>query len=294
MPEIWFPNLDIEIMKLDRVAFELFGKEVYWYGILMALAFLAGLTLAIKLVKQSNVTSKNPINPDLYYDAFAYILIISFICARLYYVIFEFDRYKGDILSMFAIWNGGIAIYGGIIGGVIAVAIFTKKHNLDLLDFGEPIMPGLALGQAIGRWGNFINREAYGRYTDNLFAMRILREDAQVITDELAKMQVIIGDYIYIQVHPTFLYESVLNLINCIVLIFVYKHRKFKGQVIATYMIIYGITRTITEGLRVDQLQFANGFAVSRLLSMGLVIIGIAVYIHKFKEIKRTENIEVD
>lgn len=154
------------------------------------------------------------------------------------------------------------------------------------------MLPGLALGQAIGRWGNFVNREAYGRYTDNLFAMRILKDQAQVVTPELNDKLITINGYEYIQVHPTFLYESFMNLINCLVLIYVLKHRKFRGQVIANYMIIYGITRTITEGLRVDQLQL-DGLPISRILSMLLIIVGIGMYIYNYKLLKEVTVTEV-
>ncbi len=293
MPDIWFPNLNIEIQHLDRVAFEIFGIEVYWYGLFIATAYLLALSLTIYLVKDLNKSRVNPINTDLYYDALIYILIFSLIGARLYYVAFDFDSYRGDIKSIFEIWNGGLAIYGGIIAGVITVLVFVKKRGLNFFDFGEPILPGLALGQAIGRWGNFVNREAYGRYTDNIFAMRILKSDAQVVTQELQDKLIVVNGYEYIQVHPTFLYESALNLVNCLVLIYVLKHRKYRGQVALVYMMFYGVIRTITEGLRVDQLQVSNGWAISRVLSMCLVVVGAGLYIYKGYLVKKTENIEV-
>ncbi len=294
MPEIWFPNLNIEIQHLDRVAFQLMGRDVYWYGILIATAFMAGLSLTIYLTKELNKTRVNPIDPDLYYDVLVYILILSILGARLYYVIFDFDNYRGDIKSIFAIWNGGLAIYGGIIGGIIAVLIFVKQKKLNFFDFGEAILPGLAIGQAIGRWGNFFNREAYGRYTDNLFAMRILKDQAQVVTQELQDKLVVVNGFEYIQVHPTFLYESVLNLVNCFVLMYVLKNRKYRGQVVLVYMIFYGITRTITEGLRVDQLQIGDTWAVSRILSMILVVVGVTLFVYKGQQVKKTNNIEVN
>ncbi len=294
MPEIWFPNLNIEIQHLDRVAFQLLGRDVYWYGIFIATAFIAGLALSIHMTKELNKTRTNTIDPDLYYDVLIYILFLSIIGARLYYVIFDFDNYRGDIKSIFAIWDGGLAIYGGIIGGIIGVALFVKQKKLNFFDFGEAILPGLALGQAIGRWGNFFNREAYGRYTDNLFAMRILKDQAQVVTQELQDKLVVVNGFEYIQVHPTFLYESVLNLINCFVLMYVLKNRKYRGQVVLVYMIFYGITRTITEGLRVDQLQIGDTWAVSRILSMILVVVGVTLFVYKGQQVKKTNNIEVN
>ncbi len=288
MPEIWFPNLNIQIQHLNRIAFTIFGVDVYWYGILIASSFLFGLLLTTHLTKKINLTRPNQIDPELYYDVLPYVMIFAIVGARLYYVAFDFENYKGDFMSWFQIWNGGLAIYGGIIGAVIAVFLFTKKRKLNFFDFGETLLPGLALGQAIGRWGNFFNREAYGRYTDNLFAMRILKEDAQVVTQELLDKLVVVNGYEYIQVHPTFLYESFFNIINCFVLIYVVKNRKFRGQVILTYMIFYGIIRTITEGLRVDQLQLGDGLAVSRMLSMALVVVGTALYAYKVNSMKKS------
>lgn len=292
MPEIWFPNLNIEIQHLSRVAFHIGDTKVYWYGIFIASAYLLGLFLTIHLVKELNKVRDTKINPDLYYDVLVYIMIFSIIGARLYYVIFDFQDYKDNLKSIFEIWNGGLAIYGGIIGGTLSVLWFCKRKKLNFFDFGEAMLPGLALGQAIGRWGNFVNREAYGRYTDNLFAMRILKDQAQVVTPELNDKLITINGYEYIQVHPTFLYESFMNLINCLVLIYVLKHRKFRGQVIANYMIIYGITRTITEGLRVDQLQL-DGLPISRILSMLLIIVGIGMYIYNYKLLKEVTVTEV-
>ncbi len=295
MPEIWFPNLNIQIQHLNRVAFQLFGKDVYWYGIFIATAFMVGLALTIYLTKELNKTRKNPIDPDLYYDALVYILIFAIIGARLYYVLFDFDNYKGDIKSIFAIWNGGLAFYGGVIGGIIAVAIFVKRKKLNFFDFGEVMLPGLAIGQALGRWGNFVNREAYGRYTDNLFAMRILKDQAQVVTQELQDKLVVVNGFEYIQVHPTFLYESFFNVINCFVLMHVLKNQKYRGQVAIVYMIIYGSIRTFTEGLRVDQLQIGDTtWAVSRIISMLMVVVGITLYVYKGQLMKKTNIIEVN
>ncbi len=289
MPEIWFPNLNIEIMHLNRIAFSIFGIDVYWYGILIASSFLLGLMLTIHLTKQLNKTRSNPIDPDLYYDALAIVMLFAIVGARAYYVIFDFDNYRGDIASWFQIWNGGLAIYGGIIGGIIAVLLFTRYKKINFFDFGEVMLPALALGQAIGRWGNFFNREAYGRYTDNLFAMRILKDDAQILTPELLDKLVVVNGYEYIQVHPTFLYESFFNVINCLVLMHIVKNRKFRGQVALVYMIFYGAIRTFTEGLRVDQLQVGDGFAVSRMLSMALVLVGTSLYVYKMNELKKSK-----
>lgn len=290
MPEIWFPHLNIEIDHLDKIAFNIFGASVAWYGIFIGSAFLLALWITMRLTKSLNENRKTQIDPELYYDALVYIMILAIIGARLYYVIFDFSAYKDDLSKIFEVWNGGLAFYGGVIGGIIAVIYFTKKKNLDFFEFSEPMLPALALGQALGRWGNFVNREAYGRFTDNIFAMRILREDAPIVTQELLDNLVVVNGTEYIQVHPTFLYESLLNIINFCVLVYILKNKKFKGQVILTYMIFYGAIRTFTEGLRVDQLQLGNGWAVSRILSMLLVIVGVGIYIYKFKNLEVTND----
>ena len=184
------------------------------------------------------------------------------ICARLYYVLFNLEYYLKNPSEIFAIWNGGLAIYGGIIGGTVTAVAFCKIRKIKFLNFGDYLVPLLALCQSIGRWGNFVNQEAYGSRTENFFKMRIFDKG--------------IGEFI--NVHPTFLYESVLNFSLFIILMYLSKKKKFEGQLICIYFIVYGMGRFFIEGLRVDSLMLAN-FRVSQVFSAVLVIFSIIMYI---------------
>ena len=166
MPEIWFPNLGIEIDKLSRVAFTIFGLDVYWYGIFIGAAIILGTYLAMRYMKKIGG------NPDDILDFMLYGVIFCIIGARLYYVIFSWDMYKDNPMDIFNLREGGLAIYGGIIAAVIFGIFYVKKRKLNFWDMADIMIPSVPLGQAIGRWGNFFNREAFGGFTDGLFAMR--------------------------------------------------------------------------------------------------------------------------
>lgn len=190
-------------------------------------------------------------------------VIFGFICARVYYVLFKLDYYAKNPLEIVQIWHGGIAIYGGIIGVLLYGWYFCKKTKVKYLDLADLLIPYLALAQSLGRWGNFINREAYGYETSVPWKMGIFNGT--------------LGTYIY--VHPTFLYEAIVTFLAFIILINLSKNRKFSGQILYTYMIIYGSGRAIVEGFRTDSLMFAN-FRVSQILSILFVItFGIIYYI---------------
>ncbi len=238
------------------------------------LGVIAGLLLARRLAKKSDQ------NPDLYLDFLIYALIFALIGARFYYVIFSWDQYKNDLWSIFNLRNGGLAIYGGFIGAVLTAVIFCKIKKYSLLQLCDTAMPGLILGQAIGRWGNFFNQEAFGGYTDTFFAMRLNIETAAYTTTELTQKAIKAGGVRYIQVHPTFLYESLWCLLILAIMLLVWKHRKFKGQVAFTYLIGYGLGRAFIETLRTDQLLLWNtSVPVSVVVSVFLVILGIILMI---------------
>ena len=183
-----------------------------------------------------------------------FILPIGVICARLYFVIFKFDYYIANPAEIFNIRNGGLAIYGGIIGAIITLIVYCKKKKIKILDMLDLLAPYLALGQAIGRWGNFFNMEAHGTLTNNIFRMGIIENGK------------------YIQVHPTFLYESICTLIIFIILYIIRNKRKFSGEIIFTYLTLYGIIRAIIENLRTDSLMFGS-FRISQILSIVLSIV---------------------
>ena len=259
MHNIAFPELNL-YFNINNVAFNLFGKDIYWYGIIIALA----IVLCFILVKKDN--GKYGVKyGDI--ENFALIAIpISIIGARLYYVLFSFTDYKNNLIDILKIWNGGLAIYGGIIAAVITAIIYCKVTKINLLDLLDSCAPYLALGQAIGRWGNFVNREAYGAVTNSIFRMEILNECGE-----------------YISVHPTFLYES-LGLIIIFAILKLLK-REFSGQLSLVYFAGYGILRFMVEYLRADSLMLGN-IKVSMLLSGILFIVSVVILVMQSVKLK--------
>ena len=191
-----------------------------------------------------------------------FMLPIAIICARVYFVIFKFDYYAQNPIEIFNIRNGGLAIYGGIIGAIITIIVYCKKKKIKILDMLDYLAPYLALGQAIGRWGNFFNGEAHGTETTNLFRMGIIEN----------------GNYI--QVHPTFLYESICTFVIFVILFVTRNKRKYSGQLTYTYFFLYGIARAVIESFRTDSLMLED-FRVSQVLSIILSIIFGSILIYK-------------
>ncbi len=255
MDKIVFPNIGIE-MTVNKIAFSIFGIDIAWYAIIITL----GIILAIMISYRN--ARKISLNLELFGDVFFYTIIFGIIGARLYYVIFNFNLYEDDLLSILNLRQGGIAIYGAIIFGAISIVVYTKVKKQKFLDYFDCISPGLALAQSVGRWGNFVNQEAYGYQTNSLFAMTIMENGK------------------YVTVHPTFLYESVLNLGVYIVLtIFFNKYRKNSGEVTCLYLILYGLGRFFIEGMRMDSLYLGN-FRISQIVSVVALFIGIIMFIY--------------
>ncbi len=287
MPEVWFPNLGIMIESLDRTAISIFNINIYWYGVFIGLGAILGFLLAAFVAK------RNGQNPDYYVDFIIYAIIICVIAARAYYVIFRLDYYLANPMKIFAIREGGLAIYGGVIAAILFAIYFTKKRKLNFWLFADTAILGLPLGQAIGRWGNFVNREAFGSFTDGLFALRYLKDQVRGIPESVLENIVTISGVEYIQVHPTFLYESVWNFVLVIIMLIMTRKKKFDGQVMAIYMIGYGIGRFWVEGLRTDQLMlWGSGIAVSQLVSVAMVAIGIGICLYR-KNKGKAEKIEL-
>jgi prolipoprotein diacylglyceryl transferase len=199
-PEVWFPNLGIKITHISRVAFSLFGFDVYWYGVIIGSAIMLGVLLMINEAKRTGQ------NPDEYLDFGIYVIILSIIGARLYYVIFLWEDYSDNLIKIFAIREGGLAIYGAVLTGIIFSAIYARKKKKDFWLIADTVLPSVLLGQICGRWGNFFNREAFGGYTDGLFAMRYLKEQVMEsnISADIMSHIINVNGAEYIQVHPTF------------------------------------------------------------------------------------------
>lgn len=275
MPEIWFPNLGIEIDHLSRTAFTVFGQDIYWYGIFIGLGVILGVLLALHEAKRTGQ------NPDTYLDFIIYAMIIAIIGARLYYVIFSWDFYSQHPEKIFAIREGGLAIYGGIIGGVLTAIVYSHLKKKSFWVMADTMAPSLILGQMLGRWGNFFNKEAFGGFTDNLFAMRyqLSQVRASDVTTDILQNLVTVNGVDYIQVHPTFLYESMWSLCVFIILLILQRKKKFNGQVCATYFFGYALGRVWIEGLRTDQLCIGN-VPVSQALSAVLIIASVVLYFY--------------
>ena len=273
-----FPNLGIHLKSVgDHIT--VFGFDIAYYGIVIGIGILAGLMMAVMEAKRTHQ------NIEDYYDLAIYGVIFSIIGARAYYVIFSWDMYKDDIKSIINIREGGLAIYGGVLTGILCGIIFAKKRGINFFLLADTVLPSVLLGQVMGRWGNFFNREAFGGYTNGLFAMRILKEQASYLPQSALNNLITVNGTEYIQVHPTFLYESSLNLCLLVFLLILRKHKKFNGQIASLYMFGYGIIRFFVESLRTDQLQIGStGIAVSQAVSAVLIIIGIIFYIKLKKE----------
>ncbi|TCK97855.1 phosphatidylglycerol:prolipoprotein diacylglycerol transferase [Natranaerovirga hydrolytica] len=278
-PDIIFPNLGIEINNLNPIAFRLFGIEVYWYGIIIALAVFVGLFIAQNEAKRTNQ------DPNIYFDFLIYAFVFSVIGARLYYVIFAWN----EVDSFFSVRDGGLAIYGAIIAAVITLYFYTKIKKLSFFTLADTACLGLIAGQIIGRWGNFLNREAYGGYTESLFAMMLKREEAKSIPVSLLDKTKIIEGIEYIQVQPTFLYESLWNIGVLMILIFYRKKKKFEGEIFAYYILGYALGRFWIEGLRTDQLLVAGtNIPVSQVVALLSAIAALVFVIIKRRQLKNT------
>ncbi len=213
------------------------------YGLMIVLGLLLAVLYACGRSREFGL------NADLITDGVLYIVPFAVLCARLYYCIFEWDRYASNPISVLYIWKGGLAIYGGVIGAVIGITVFCLVKKIKVGALLDITSLGFLIGQCIGRWGNFFNREAFGAETDSIFKMGLLHKD---------------GTTYY--VHPTFLYESLWNLLGFVLLHFLSRKRKYDGQIALGYAAWYGLGRTFIEGLRTDSLWWGN-FRVSQVLA---------------------------
>lgn len=202
---IRFPHLGIVIEHLDK-SISIFGFNIAYYGIIIGIGMLCGIAMAVHEAKRTGQ------NPEMYYDFALCAIVSAIVGCRVYYVAFEWSYYSQHPLEILNLRQGGLAIYGGIIGGFICMVIFSKIRKASLLLMADTVAPALLIGQIIGRWGNFFNREAFGGYSDGLLAMQIRVDEAAYTTQDLMNKAVTIDGTQYIQVQPTFLYESLWNL----------------------------------------------------------------------------------
>lgn len=267
--DIAFPNLGIYLENVPR-HFTVFGFEIAFYGLIIGIGIIAGILTAACLAKRTGL------DPEVIWDFAVYAVIFSIIGARIYYVVFAWDFYRDNLLGIFNIRKGGLAIYGGVIAAFITLFVYSKLKKKNPFHIGDVCVPGLILGQAIGRWGNFMNREVFGEYYDGLFSMQLPVEAvrARDISENIAAH--IPEGANYIQVHPTFLYESVWCLVVFALMLLYMKHRRFNGEICLLYFAGYGMGRFVIEGIRTDTL-FIPGttIAVSQVLSLLMVLFAV-------------------
>ena len=272
--EINFPNLGI-YLDHEGKNISIFGFSIAYYGIVIVTGMMIAIWIAQREAKRTGQ------NPEQYLDLAMIGIAAGILGARIYYVIFAWDYYKDDLLSIFNIRQGGLAIYGGIIGACIAVVIYSRKKKQNFSLLMDTASMSIVFGQIMGRWGNFFNREAFGDYTNNLFAMQlpVSAVRANEITQKMWDHVVTVNGVEYIQVHPTFLYESLWNVGVLLFLFWFRKRKKFNGEVFLMYLIGYGLGRIWIEGLRTDQLLLpVVGLPVSQLLS-GCLVVGCTILV---------------
>lgn len=272
--EINFPNLGIYLDHVGK-SISIFGFSIAYYGIVIVTGMMIAIWIAQREAKRTGQ------NPEQYLDLAMIGIAAGILGARIYYVIFAWDYYKDDLLSIFNIRQGGLAIYGGIIGACIAVVIYSRKKKQNFSLLMDTASMSIVFGQIMGRWGNFFNREAFGDYTNNLFAMQlpVSAVRANEITQKMWDHVVTVNGVEYIQVHPTFLYESLWNVGVLLFLFWFRKRKKFNGEVFLMYLIGYGLGRIWIEELRTDQLLLpVVGLPVSQLLS-GCLVVGCTILV---------------
>lgn len=270
--DIAFPNMGIYLKNVPE-AFYIFGFRIAFYGLFIGIGVMAGILTAVRIARKTGQ------NEDDYWDFAIWAVIFSIIGARIYYVAFSWDSYKDNLLSVFHLRSGGLAIYGGVIAAFITLFVWCRIKKKNPLLLGDTAMPGLILGQAIGRWGNFMNREVFGDFYNGLLSMQIPISDVRDKSDITENIYAHIPEGAnYINVHPTFLYESMWNLLIFLLLLFYRKHKKFDGELCLLYLGGYGLGRFVIEGIRTDTLLIpGTALPVSQVLAAMLVVFSVAV-----------------
>ncbi len=295
MDKLSFPGLGIkEPFSIPKSFKFLFGREIAWYGVIICIGIILAITYAIFRAKREKVKTDDIV------DISFFLVIFGILGARLYYVIFEFDRYlvtsydfltnvKQTFLNVIAIWEGGLAIYGAIIAGFLTIVIFCRIKKIKLVKLLDIASPAVMIGQIIGRWGNFVNVEAYGSETDLPWKMGIHHTDVYI---QYAGEE--ISNWVTTYVHPTFLYESLWNLVGFIIANVLYNKKKFDGQIFCFYIAWYGFGRMLIEGLRTDSLMIGGVVRVSQLVGLLTFITGTVLMILWAKRAKQERVALID
>ncbi len=269
--DLRFVHLGITIEHLQN-HITIFGFSIAFYGIIIGIGMLLGITLAARDAERRGI------GEDTIYDFALLGIVFGVIGARLYYVFFQWDNYRGNLFEILNLRAGGLAIYGGVIGGILSLMVYCKRKKQNFLNLADSLILGVLVGQILGRWGNFFNAEAFGRYTDSLFAMQLRRDIVNPIMIDSALLQhlVRVNGVDYIQVHPTFLYESVWNLCLLLFLLWYRPKKRFTGEIFFLYLGGYGLGRVWIEGLRTDSLLVpGTGIAVSQALAGVCVLVAL-------------------
>ncbi len=257
--------MEQNIQPLNRVALDLGGIQIYWYGIIIGLGVLLGLWLAIREAERRGL------HKELFVDLILFAVPIAIICARIYYVIFQWSYYSQHPGEIIQIWNGGIAIHGALIGSVLTTIVFAKVRGVSFWKLVDIAAPSLLLGQAIGRWGNFMNQEAHGG------------EVTRAFLENLHLPQFIINQmYINgVYYHPTFLYESLWNILGVVVLLLLRRVNLRRGEIFLSYLIWYSIGRFFIEGLRTDSLMLTETLRMAQVISLVLIVVSLALVVYR-------------
>jgi phosphatidylglycerol:prolipoprotein diacylglycerol transferase len=264
MTTVCFPGLGIGEVSFSRVAFTLFGRPVYWYGVIIMVGIIVAFAHALWRSKREGVTQ------DDLFDLAIFIVLFGVLGARLYYVATTWGNYH-SFRDVIAIWDGGLAIYGGIIAGILTVLVVCRVKKLNVLKVTDMVAPGVMIAQAIGRWGNFCNGEAFGE---------VVPEGSLLYPFRMGLVSDFTGSVMQYY-HPTFLYESVWNVLGFVLITLSYKHKKFNGQIFLSYLTWYGFGRMFIEGLRTDSL-YVGQFRISQVVGLLCFLVGSALLIAGF------------
>ncbi|MFJ7676685.1 prolipoprotein diacylglyceryl transferase [Peribacillus sp. NPDC097198] len=253
------------IQPINPIAIELGSIQIHWYGLIIGFGVLLGLIIALR------ESERRGLDKELFTDMILFAVPIAIICARIYYVIFQWDYYSQNPGDIIKIWNGGIAIHGALIGSVLTAIIFAKVKNVSFWKLADIAAPSLLLGQAIGRWGNFMNQEAHGGEVTRAFLENLH------LPEFIINQMYINGTYY----HPTFLYESVWNIVGVVILLLLRKVNLRRGELFLTYVLWYSVGRFFIEGLRTDSLMLTDSLRIAQVISIVLIIIAVAFILYR-------------